>query len=54
MNDLEFRKNFRINPDECVRKCGVTLSADEWTTLKKIDWNLPDEDLKDRINKIPL
>lgn len=53
MNNPEFRKKFRQNPDDCVRSSGLTLSADEWTSLKKIDWTLSDEDLKTRINKIP-
>lgn len=53
LNDPEFKKQFRQNPEECVRKGGLTLSADEWASLKKVDWTLSDEDLKSRISKIP-
>lgn len=51
MTDGEFRKLLRDNQEEAVRKCGVTLSPDEWAALKKIDWSQSDEQLKSRINK---
>lgn len=54
MNDPDFKKQLRQNPDECVRKCGIKLNTDEWAALKKVDWTLSDEDLKTRISKIPL
>lgn len=51
MTDGEFRKNFRKDPEEAVKRCGVTLSPDEWTAVKQIDWSQSDEQLKTRINK---
>ena len=51
MTDGEFRKNLRQDPAGTIKKCGLTLSAEDWTALKQIDWSQSDEQLKSRINK---
>ncbi len=51
LNDPEFRKQFRDNPEGTVKKNGVQLSQEEWAALMKVDWKLPDNELKTQISK---
>ena len=51
LNDADFRKRMREDPEATVRKSKVTLTPEEWDALKRIDWNLSDEELKTRITK---
>ncbi|MBI2066936.1 MAG: hypothetical protein HYT77_02870 [Deltaproteobacteria bacterium] len=44
---MEFRKD----PEGTIQKSGVKLNSEELTTLRKIDWNRPDEELKSQISK---
>lgn len=52
MTDGEFRKNLRKDPEGTFKRSGLTLSQDEWTAIKQIDWKQSDEQLKSRINKL--
>lgn len=51
INDQEFRKQLKSNLQEAVKKSGVSLTQEEWTALKKIDWNKSDQDLQSLISK---
>ncbi|MBI4371783.1 MAG: hypothetical protein HY552_05755 [Elusimicrobia bacterium] len=53
MNDPKFRSEVRQDPEGTVKKAGIPLSAEEQAAFKKVDWSLPDEQLKTRISKIP-
>ena len=52
MNDPGFRSELRSDPEGAVRRAGADLSQDEWAALRAVDWNLPDEELQARANKI--
>lgn len=51
MNDQEFRKQLKANPQEAIKKSGVSLAPEEWAALKKIDWNKSDQELQALISK---
>ncbi len=51
INDPGFRFAFRKDPEAVIKKMKIQLSDDELATLKKVDWNCSDEDLKTRISK---
>lgn len=50
LNDPEFRKKMRQDPEGAVKSSGVKLSDSEWTAFRKIDWHQTDEELKSRAN----
>lgn len=52
VNDESFRKEFRRDPEGILNRQGISLTEDEWRAVRKIDWNLPDQELKARISKI--
>ena len=52
MNDPAFRSELRSDPEGAVRRAGADLSQDEWAALRAVDWNLPDEELQARTNKL--
>lgn len=39
------------DPKKAAEKCGITLTPSELDTIKKVDWNLTDAELKSRISK---
>ena len=50
MNEPTFRKELRQDPEGTVRKTGASLSQDEWSALRSVDWNQTDEQLQSRAN----
>lgn len=52
MNDPEFRKNVRKDPEVTIRRSGVKFTEEEWTALREVDWSLTDEQLTERVNKL--
>lgn len=52
MNEPAFRAELRRDPEGVVRRSGAALDEDEWAALRKIDWSLPDEELRARASKI--
>lgn len=52
LNDPEFRKKVRQDPEGAVKMSGVALAADELAAVKKIDWKLSDEELTKRANNL--
>ncbi|MBI5630154.1 MAG: hypothetical protein HY921_04630 [Elusimicrobia bacterium] len=50
MNDEKFRAELRSDPQGTVKKAGASLSPEELQALSRIDWSLPDEQLKTRAN----
>lgn len=52
MEDASFRQNLRKDPEGTIRQCKFTLTKEETSMLKSIDWTLSDEVLKSRINLI--
>ena len=51
INEPAFRAELRQDPEGAVRRSGVQLNEDEMSALRNIDWNLPDEELRSRLNK---
>lgn len=51
INEPTFRAELRQDPEGAVRRSGVQLNEDEMAALRNIDWNLPDEELRSRLNK---
>ncbi|GAC1635804.1 MAG: hypothetical protein NVS4B2_23570 [Chloroflexota bacterium] len=51
IGDPTFREAMRSDPEGTVRRSGADLNQEEWATLRKIDWNLGDEELQSRVNK---
>lgn len=49
-SDPAFRDQLRADPEAAVRGAGADLDADEWTAVREMDWTLPDEELRQRIN----
>ena len=50
-SDTAFRAALRRDPEEAVKASGVSLSQDEWTALRAIDWSQSDEALSSRASK---
>jgi len=48
--DPAFRDELRADPEAAVRASGADLDDDEWNTLRQLDWSLPDEELRQRVN----
>ena len=48
--DPEFRAAMRQDAEASVRTLGVELDQDEWSALRAVDWNLPDEELRTRLS----
>ena len=51
INEPAFRAELRQDPEGAVRRSGIQLNDDEMATLRNIDWSLPDEELRSRLNK---
>lgn len=51
LQDTEVRDLLRKDPKEAAKKCGITLSSEELEVFRKVDWSLPDSELKARISK---
>ena len=51
MNDATFRAQLRSDPEGTVRSQQLDLSEDEWAALRTVDWNLPDEQLQERVSR---
>ena len=52
INNDQFRAELRKDPESAIKKTGASLSPEEWAAVKQIDWNLPDEALTARANKL--
>ena len=52
MNDASFRQEVRNDPEGAVRGTGAQLDQDEWAALRNVDWKLPDEQLRARVNNM--
>lgn len=51
MEDASFRQNLRKDLEGTISQCRVSLTKEEISMLKAIDWKLSDEELKSRISK---
>jgi len=51
INEPAFRADVRQDPEGAVRRSGIQLNDDEMAALRNIDWSLPDEELRSRLNK---
>ncbi len=51
LNEPAFRAALQQDPEGTVRRSGIALSEDELAALRSIDWSLPDEELRARVNK---
>jgi hypothetical protein len=51
MNDTAFRSSLRADPQSTIRGMGISLSDEEQTALRSIDWSLSDDALSERISK---
>jgi hypothetical protein len=51
MNDAQFREQMRRDPEGAARSEGLELDDEDRQALRSIDWNLPDEQLNERVSK---
>ena len=51
MNDPEFREQMRQDPEGTAERSGLQLDEEDRRALHSIEWNLPDEQLKERVSK---
>ena len=51
VNDPNFRKELKKDPEGAARKTGAQLSKEEVEALRQVDCNCSDEELKTRFNK---
>ena len=51
INEPAFRAELRQDPEGAVRRSGIQLNDDELAALRNVDWSLPDEELRSRLNK---
>lgn len=49
-SDPAFRDELRSDPESAVRSTGLELDEDEWAAVRSLDWSLPDEELRHRVN----
>ena len=52
MNDAEFRRAMRADPEGAVKRSGFDLGSDEWAALRTIDWSQSDDQLRARASKV--
>ena len=52
MNDPAFREDVRADPEGAIRRTGLELNADEWAAVRNLDWQISDEELTARANKL--
>ena len=48
MNEPDFRKKMKENPEETIKASGIRLDEKDKKALQGIDWKLPDEELQKR------
>ena len=51
LNDTSFRDQMQRDPEGTAKRCGITLSAEEWTTVRNVVMTTGDEALRARISK---
>ncbi len=51
MNDPDFREQMRQDPEGAAEGAGLELDEEDRQALRSVDWNLPDEELKQRVSK---
>ena len=54
LNEPGFRDKMKHDPEGTVKNCGITLSSDEWNTVRNIVMTTSDETLRTRVSKSPL
>jgi hypothetical protein len=50
-NDPAFREALRNDPEAAIRDSGIELNEQEMATIRKMDWEIPDEQLHERVSK---
>jgi hypothetical protein len=51
LNDEAFREEVRKNPEAAIRARGYDLDEDEWSAVQSIDWDISDQELRERVSK---
>ena len=51
--DSGFRAQMQRDPEGTVKHCGITLTTEEWATVRNIVMTTSDEALRMRISKGP-
>jgi hypothetical protein len=51
-NDPTFRQAMKDDPESAVRDSGIELNEQEMAAIQKMNWEIPDEQLKERVSKI--
>lgn len=52
LNDPEFREQMRQDPEGTAERSGLQLDEEDRRTLRGIDWNQTDEELRPRVSKL--
>jgi hypothetical protein len=50
--DATFREKLRTNADVALQSSGEELDGSDLEALRSIEWNLPDQQLEERISKL--
>ena len=54
LGDPGFRARMQRDPEGTVKSCGMTLTTEEWATVRTVVMTTGDEALRARISKGPL
>ena len=54
LGDPGFRARMQRDPEGAVKSCGMTLTTEEWATVRNVVMTTSDEALRTRISKSPL
>ena len=51
LNEPGFRDKMKKDPEGVVKKTGIALSAEEWSTVKNVVMSTSDAELRKRVSK---
>ena len=51
LNEPGFKAQMQKNPEAAVKSAGISLSADEWVTVRNVVMTTSDDGLRQRISK---
>ena len=54
MNDADFREAMKQDPEGAAERSGLQLDDEDRQALKSIDWSGTDEQLNERVSKMPI
>lgn len=52
INEPAFRGTLKKDPEGTLKKTGIQMTDEEWAAIRRIDWKLSDDELKNRLSKL--